>query len=274
MTSPPPVWDGEGKDPWLPQRVSALLNAAKAERSIYEAVWDALSSWLVATSRKILAGPFIQPEAAFAQAPAWSLAVDQIILDAILPVMGWAYTGLFGPDYHWQDRPNVLSYLATVKNRMSHTPDEVFNLVAGQIGAGVTLGESIPELTVRVDEVLSTTDTARWPNRAVVIARTETLGALNGSRNDAFQAFDEETEEELERMWLSTKDERTRPSHVLADLQRTSMTDPFIVGGIPLMFPCDPAGPPEEVIQCRCTTLLLEKGENVNLADRQLTRRR
>ena len=274
MTNPPPVWNGKGEDPWLPQRVSALLNAAKAERSIYESVWDKLSSWLVTTTRKILGGPVIQPEMAFAQAPAWSHAVDEIIVQSIMPVMGWAYQGLFGPHYHWQDRPNVLAYLSQVKNRMSHTPDEVFNLVAGQIASGVTLGEGIPELTERVDDVLSVTETARWPNRAVVIARTETLGALNGSRNDAFQAYDEEGDEELERMWLSTRDERTRPSHVLADLQRTSMTDPFIVGGASLMFPGDPAGPAQEVIQCRCTTLLLEKGENVNLADRQLTRRR
>lgn len=269
-----PVWDGDGQDPWLPQRVNALLDAAEAERSIYAAVWEALSSWLVTTNRRILSGPVPQPDAIFSMVPAWKLAIDGIIEQAILPVMGWAYRGLpFGREFEWHERPNVLSYLIGVKNRLVRTPDEVFDMVAGQLAAGVTLGEGIPKLAARVDEMLSLTDTERWPNRAVVIARTETLGALNGSRFDAFQAYDEESDEDLERMWLSTIDNRTRPTHVAADLQRVSTTDPFMVGGFPLMFPGDPSGPAQEVIQCRCTTLLLEKGESVNLADRQLTRR-
>lgn len=269
-----PVWDGEGVDPWLPARLNAALNAAEAERGVYEAVWAALSSWLVTTTRRVMQGPTIDPEAIFAQAPAWDRWVAEIIETAIVPIMGWAYRGIFGPDYDWTERPNALAYLAGVRNRMVRTPEEVFNLVSGQLAAGVTLGEGIPELAERVDEVLSLTDTERWPNRAVVVARTEALGALNGSRQDAFSAFDEETDEDLERMWLSTVDTRTRPSHVLADGQRTGVTDPFMVGGFALMFPGDPAGPAAEVIQCRCTTLLLEVGENVNLADRQLTRRK
>jgi hypothetical protein len=274
MTTPGPVWDGAGRDPWLPERLVAALDAAVAERSIYEAVWDALSSWLVATARRVLRWPVPEPEAIFAQAPAWERAVDTIIETAIVPVMSWAYEGIFGEGYEWRDRPNVISYLAGVKNRMVRTPDEVFDLVAGQIAAGVTLGEGIPELAERVDEVLSTTKTERWPNRAVVIARTETLGALNGSRTDAFQAFAEEDEgdAEYERMWLATIDHRTRKTHREADGQRTALTEPFMVGGFPLMSPLDPAGPPQETIQCRCTTLLLEKGESINLADRQMRR--
>lgn len=269
-----PVWDGEGKDPWLPERLNAALNAAKAERTIYEAVWDALSSWLVATARRVLRGPVPEPEAIFAQAPAWESAVGRIIETAIVPVMGWAYEGIFGPGYQWRDRPNVLSYLAGVKNRMVRTPEEVFDLVAGQIAAGVTLGEGIPELAERVDEVLSTTKTERWPNRAVVIARTETLGALNASRDDAFESFVEEDESdtEYERMWLATLDHRTRETHRIADGQRVGIGEPFMVGGFSLMRPGDANGPGQETIQCRCTTLLLEKGESVNLADRQMRR--
>lgn len=272
--TPEPVWDGHGHDPWLPQRVNALLDAQAAEQKIYASVWSALAAWLVATARRILSGPVPQPEAVFAQAPAWERAVDGVILDAIIPVMSTAYEGMFGPDFPWQERPSVLQYLAGVKNRLSHEPDEVFNLVAGQLGAGVTLGESIPELTDRVDQVLSTTDSARWPNRAVTIARTETIGALNGSRNDAFTAYAEDSDEELERLWLSTRDARTRPAHVIADLQRTTMTDPFTVGGEFLMFPGDPRGAPGNVINCRCTVLLVERGEDIDLSDRQMKRPR
>lgn len=268
-----PVWDGDGDDPWLPFRLDALLNADVAERSLYEIVWDALSSWLVTTSRQVLRSPAPDPGAIFAQVPAWERAISRIILDGIMPVMDAAYAQLFGSGFGWRERPNILAYLAGVRDRLTNTPREVFDLVSGQIAAGVTLGEGIPEIRDRVEIVLSTTATERWPNRAVVIARTETLGALNGSRFDAFAAFDEETDDEMERMWLSTVDARTRPTHVLADGQRVGVTDPFMVGGFPLMFPGDPSGPAHEVIQCRCTTLLLEKGETVDLSRRQLKRR-
>lgn len=266
-----PVWDGEGKDPWLPERVAAALDAAQAERSIYAAVWEALSAWLVATSRRVLRGPVPEPEAIFAQSPAWALAVDTIIETAIIPVMDWAYEGIFGPGYEWRDRPNVISYLAGVKNRMVRTPEEVFDLVAGQIAAGVTLGEGIPELASRVDEVLSTTDTERWPNRAVVVARTETMGALNASRTDAFQALAEEDEEgEYERIWLATLDTRTRKAHRDVDGDRAPVGEPFEVGGEFLMFPGDPSGSASNVINCRCTTLLVERGEDVDMSNRQM----
>lgn len=267
-----PVWDGDGEDPWLPHRLNALLEVEAAERAVHESVWAALAAWLVATSRRVLGGVVPDPEAVFAMTPAWERAVTDIIVTAIIPIMDDAYARLFGPDFSWRERPNVVSYLAGVRNRLVRIPNEVFDLIGGQVAAGVTLGEGIPEISNRVEVVLSTTQSERWPNRAVVIARTETLGALNGSRTDSFQAFAAETEEELERMWLSTVDPRTRPTHVAADGQRTGVTDPFMVGGFALMFPGDPTGPAQEVIQCRCTTLLLEKGENVDMSNRQMKR--
>lgn len=269
-----PAWDGEGQDPWLPHRLDAILSAERAEQDIYATVWEVLSSWLVATARRVLSGRIPDPDAIWAQVPAWERGVTRIITTSIIPVMAHSYTQMFGNDFAWNDRPTVLHYLAGVRNRLSGVPGETFDLVSGQIAAGVTLGEGIAEIADRVEEVLSVTDTERWPNRAVVIARTETLGALNGSRTDAFSAFaEEDPEEELERMWLSTVDTRTRPTHVIADGQRVGLTDPFMVGGFALAFPGDPDGPAQEVIQCRCTTLLLEKGETVDLSSRQLKRR-
>lgn len=245
-----PVWNGQGDDPWLPQRLESILDADSAERSVYEAVWSILSSWLVATSRRVLSGAIPQPDEIFTQVPSWERAVGDLIATTIIPVMDLAYDRLFGESFSWRERPAVLSYLAGVRNRLVRIPNEVFDLVSGQIAAGVTLGEGIPEIAQRVDDVLSITKSERWPNRAVVIARTESLGALNGSRADAFTMLAEESDEEMERMWLSTIDSRTRPTHVLADGQRVGINDPFIVGGFPLMFPGDPTGPAQEVIQC------------------------
>jgi uncharacterized protein with gpF-like domain len=215
-----------------------------------------------------------QPEEVFTQTPAWDTAVTRIIETAIVPVMDWAYAGLMGEGFSWRERGSITNYLLGVRNRLLRIPEEVFGLVTGQLAAGVTLGEGIPALADRVDNVLSTTKSERWPNRAVVIARTETLGALNASRTDAFNAYAEETGDELERIWLATVDSRTRPAHRAADGQRVGLTDPFIVGSEPLMFPGDPSGSAGNTIQCRCTTLLVEPGESIDLSNRQSKARR
>lgn len=269
-----PVWDGRGTDPWLPARLTARAEAAQTERDIRDAYWAALSGWLVQTGRRVLRdGHRPDVDAIHALAPAWREVVRAVVHGQIFKALGLAYARLLGDDYKWQNRVFVSRYLAEVTNRLVKVPDEVYDLVAGQISQGVNLGEGIPKLAARVDTVLSTTDQERWPNRAVVVARTETIGALNAGRFDAFKAFAEETgEDDLQRMWLATEDSRTRPTHRAAEGQRVELDQPFNVGGYDLRFPGDPSGPPQEVIQCRCTVLLVEPGESVDLSNRQMRR--
>jgi len=273
-----PVWDGTGVDPWLPARLQARAQTAEVERDIRAAVWAALSAWLVTLARRVLrTGERPDPYAVHALAPAWRTAVEHIVRGEIRHAFGLAFASLMGEDYDFSSRVAASRYLAEVTNRLVKVPDEVFDLVAGQISQGVNLGEGIPKLAARVDTVLSTEDQARWPNRATVIARTETIGALNAGRNDAFSAFEDEREDdepELEKFWLATDDSRTRPTHALAEGQRVPVGQPFIVGGFELMFPGDPTGPPQEVIQCRCVPLLVEVGEDVDMSDRQTRRGR
>lgn len=271
-----PVWDGSGRDPWLPARLDARLEAAAVERDIRAAVWAALSEWLVLTARRVLRGETAppNPDAIWARAAYWREAVDLILQGEIWRALGLAFQRLLGADYPWDQRAAMTRYLAEVRNRLVRIPDEVYDLVAGQVAAGANLGESIPELTARVDNVLSTTGSERWPNRATVIARTETIGALNAGRSDAFSAVAEEMDEPMEKFWLATSDSRTRPTHRAAEGQRVPVGAPFIVGGFSLAFPGDPTGPPQEVIQCRCTMLLVEPGEFVDLSNRQFRRGR
>lgn len=271
-----PVWDGQGTDPWLPQRLEARAETASVERDIRAAVWSALSDWLVQLSRRVLRGEGRPPDmdAVWAMAPLWRQAVDLILQGEILQAIGLAFTRILGPEYRWTARPFVTQYLAEVRNRLVRIPEEVYDLVAGQVAQGVNLGESIPKLAARVDSVLSTTESARWPNRATVIARTETIGALNAGRYDAFRVVAADADEPLYSMWLATDDGRTRHTHVEAEGQRVPVGTPFQVGGFELRFPGDPAGPPQEVIQCRCVPLLVDADENVDLSNRQMRRSR
>jgi hypothetical protein len=270
-----PAWDGEGKDPWLPERLNARLEIVQVERDLRAAIWAALSDWLVQTARRVLrsdAPPDL--DAIWARVPAWREAVELILQGEIFKALGTAFEKLLGTDSRWDQRPFVASYLAEVRNRMVRLPEEVYDLVAGQMSSGVNLGEGIPKLAQRVESVLSTTGSERWVNRATVAARTEAIGALNAGRTEAFKAIAEaEPDVQFEKMWLATDDARTRKTHDAADGQRVPLDSTFIVGGFELEFPGDPSGPPQEVIQCRCTLLLVEHGENVDMSNRQFRRR-
>lgn len=89
------------------------------------------------------------------------------------------------------------------------------------------------------------------PARAKAIARTEVHTA-------AQYAQDKEAEESdvpLMRVWATAEDETVRPTHARAEGQRRAIGKPFRVGGVLLMFPGDPSGPAEEIINCRCVLL-------------------
>jgi len=271
-----PVWDGSGRDPWMPARLDHRLEAVTEEEKIRRAVWASLSDWIIQTQRRVDRGEgrSLDLDAIWARTPAWRAAVEALVYGPIKAALGLAYRAVFGEDYPWDRREFVSRYLAEVVNRLVRIPDEVYDLVAGQVAQGAALGESVPKIRDRVDNVLSTSESARWPNRAVVIARTETLGALNAGRMDAFRAEAAEFGIQLEKIWLATEDSRTRPTHNAADGQRVPLDTPFVVGGFSLDFPGDPTGPPQEVIQCRCTMLSAEPGEEIEMSNRQFKGRR
>lgn len=57
------------------------------------------------------------------------------------------------------------------------------------------------------------------------------------------------------KRWKIFGDGKERPSHKDAGGQTVPISEPFIVGGYQLMFPCDSSlgAPPQEIVNCRCT---------------------
>jgi uncharacterized protein with gpF-like domain len=88
--------------------------------------------------------------------------------------------------------------------------------------------------------------------RAMMIARTESATAVNSAKQESMNDIADETGIVFIKIWTATQDDRTRESHSDADGQERAMDEPFDIGGTELMHPCDPYGPPEEVINCRC----------------------
>jgi uncharacterized protein with gpF-like domain len=120
--------------------------------------------------------------------------------------------------------------------------------IAAQILEGTKKGESLPKIAKRIDKFYLE---SIIPNRSMVIARTEVGAATSWAQHEIAQ----DSDVPLEKEWLSQRDQRVRETHRIADGQRVGLDDPFIVGESELQYPRDPAGDPEEIIQCRCDTL-------------------
>lgn len=138
----------------------------------------------------------------------------------------------------------VQSFIAnTVARKVVQVTDTTKAKIRSKIAAGEAEGESIVELAERIDTLYLD---QIIPNRSTVIARTEVIAASNaGNRYAAKQ-----TGLELQKEWIATRDDRTRDTHEDLDGEKRNMDDEY---SNRLLFPGDPSGEAEEVIQCRCT---------------------
>lgn len=84
--------------------------------------------------------------------------------------------------------------------------------------------------------------------RSLVIARTESTTAANHGINVGAESSDYE----VNKFWINTKDKRTRRTHLAMTNERIPINQPFIVGGIKMIYPGDPSAPAAEVVNCRC----------------------
>ncbi|MEV4122933.1 phage minor head protein [Micromonospora sp. NPDC049645] len=100
-----------------------------------------------------------------------------------------------------------------------------------------------------------------WQWKAARIARTEALGAMNGGTYLGALAYAEASGETRFKQWWGTSDNRIRSSHWAVHMAVEPLAEPFTVGGFSLTRPGDPTGPGHEVINCRCTLLILNADE-------------
>jgi hypothetical protein len=89
---------------------------------------------------------------------------------------------------------------------------------------------------------------------AVAEETGQTLGtsSLNAATDAAASQAMQDTGRTMEIVWTAILDTHTRPAHAKADGQRQPPGKVFMVGGEPLHYPGDPAGSPENTINCRC----------------------
>lgn len=262
MSTPP-------DDPDLPARMRASAFIRDAERRMQQAWFRSVTRWMDRVRPTVTGGGQIQPGNVGQNAAFWG----QLMQEEVLPQSASLFQRV-------RDRitqraepvtdPAAAAFLNEAGNRLVRLPDEVYALIVREVEEGIARGESVPDIAQRINTVLTATGSERWPNRAVTVARTEThaaimAGAYSGAVRDAERRGDPAPF----KVWVSTLDERTRPTHAEADRQQTLLTSPFIVGGAQLQYPGDPRGPANETIQCRCVFLPITLGETIDWTDRQ-----
>lgn len=130
-----------------------------------------------------------------------------------------------------------------------------FDQIQEALKQAIVNGDTIGQMTAAVNSIFDDADRTR----AQMIARTEVIGAMNTAADTQAKALGSDVIAGKE--WIATHDDRTRPTHREADGQIQSINVPFIVGATPMTQPGDPAAPPDEVINCRCTAGYLTPAE-------------
>lgn len=133
-----------------------------------------------------------------------------------------------------------------------------YNLRDARFDAAVqrAADSGIPLTEDQIDTMTTSYTNRALKYRAESIARTESMAALHEAQGQAVDQAIESGEvdpENIEQIWRSTKDKRTRSSHRDMDGQTVKYGEMFISGlGNELAHPGDPNGAAEDVIGCRC----------------------
>lgn len=145
-----------------------------------------------------------------------------------------------------QPGAEVIIALKERENRITGAGTQVFEEVISEIQAGITAGDTQEQLGERIRRKFQGID----KQRGRAIAKTETTVAYEIARDIAFRAAGVQW-----KQWLTSGLGNERLSHLGANEQIVPIDEEFIVGGIPMKFPGDPAAPPKEVINCNCVSI-------------------
>ena len=159
--------------------------------------------------------------------------------------------GELGLDDPWKFPPQqALEFVTGRTQPVQDCGMTVRNQLNTALEAGITAGEPYEQLAGRVKGVFN--DLADY--EAHRIALTETTMSFNFSRDVAMR----EAKVPF-KGWLSSHGPTVRPAHAAAEARYRDnpipLDQPFDVGGEELMYPGDPNGSPENVINCHCIQL-------------------
>ena len=151
-------------------------------------------------------------------------------------------TGLEFPLY----APTTINTITTILSKNATVPATLYEAVTLTIQKGIEANLS----RAGMGEVIRKFFDGYVPGKVENIANGLTTSAWESGQSVAYAQAGVTAKE-----WLSSRDDKVRETHQMADAQRVDISESFKVGDSLLSYPGDPNGPPEEVIGCRCITL-------------------
>lgn len=284
-----------------PKRVHTMT--AKAETAVGSLYGEALRRWtprLTAAVLPTLTAAILPPDPSGAEdtSDEWESIADEVVLGgASLLWAATAISALIGMGLDVPEPgedPDVDPYaLRTIAEALGVTEGEVLDAaarVAGDSGLSAAMTDRIDsmrndtakvpgmmfsklEAVLRdapedadVGQLRVTVELSLSPGSVTMEDIEEWSTAHSGALlNDAIVEAGKTDPESnrMEKVWIATNDERTRPTHTEAHGQRAPLDGTFSVGADELEYPCDPAGSPEEVANCRCRVSVLAEDEEL-----------
>ncbi|TRZ53858.1 hypothetical protein D4S03_01120 [bacterium] len=138
-----------------------------------------------------------------------------------------------------------------IKTIQTTTIDEIQRIAGKIIQEGIEEGMSIENIAWSIETSFPKDwgGAFKWMSRR--IAQTETIRASNFGTKEGVNSLGIE----YTQSWLATNDGRERETHAQAAIDNDHIPSDqlFRVGGYECEYPGDPALPPEESINCRCS---------------------
>lgn len=134
-------------------------------------------------------------------------------------------------------------------------------LVSSQLTQGILLGESIPKIARRVQNVTGSNIATAMRTARTAVTGAECAGRMNSYERARGMGI------KLKKEWVSTLDNRTRHSHRQLDGERVDNDEKakFSNG---CRYPGDPTARYAEICNCRCTVIAAVEGFETDDAER------
>jgi SPP1 gp7 family putative phage head morphogenesis protein len=148
---------------------------------------------------------------------------------------------------------DVLEFVRARENKIGGASKRIHEKIKETLEEGITAGDTQAELAARVKEAFNGLD----DGRAITIAQTEAQAAFAQGRQVAMEAAGIEY-----KQWLTSGNPNTRATHAACNGQVVRIDERFEVppgSGVYLDHPGDPTGPADEVINCHCVSIPVEK---------------
>lgn len=163
------------------------------------------------------------------------------VLEELLKQAGIDALSFIGSTYEFNFTGAMAGWLDSRQSIFLRQINETtFKELKNQFEQSLELEESRDKLIRRIKDTYGNIK----KSRATMIARTEVHNVTQYGTIEGYKQAGLTT-----KIWVAVLDSETRPSHAYLDGEEKPIDVPFSNG---LMFPGDPAGPADEVINCRC----------------------